>query len=95
MKYQYKPKGICARNFEFEILDNKIVDLKIVGGCDGNLQGVVKLVQGRDIEEVMSLLKGIDCNGKGTSCPDQLSKALEGYLAEHKQSLSEDGFSLG
>ena len=81
----YKTKGVCAQGIEFEIDDNKKVhNIKFTGGCSGNTQGVAALVEGMEVEEVIKRLKGIDCGGRGTSCPDQLAKALEQYLEENK-----------
>ncbi|HAX73946.1 MAG TPA: TIGR03905 family protein [Firmicutes bacterium] len=76
----YKTSGVCAREIEFEIIDNKIKSVNFIGGCPGNLVGISTLVQGMDVEDAINRLKGIDCRTKGTSCPDQFSKALEGYL---------------
>lgn len=78
--YTYKTKGVCSREIKFEVKDNKITELLFVGGCDGNLQGLSRLVEGLDISDAINKLKGIDCGGRGTSCPDQLSKALETYI---------------
>lgn len=80
MKYTYVPKGVCSRQIELEIEEGIVKNLTVVGGCDGNLQGIAKLVEGMKIEEVIKRLKGIDCRGKGTSCPDQIAKALESLL---------------
>ncbi len=77
MKYTYTPVGVCARQIEFEVEDGIVKNLKVVGGCDGNLQGIVKLVVGMKVEDVIKKLKGIDCKKRGTSCPDQIAKALE------------------
>lgn len=77
MKYTYKPKGVCSRIIELEVEEGIVKELLVIGGCNGNLQGISKLVKGMNIEEVIKRLKGIDCNGKGTSCPDQIAKALE------------------
>ena len=63
---------------------DKVKDVQFVMGCHGNTQGVAKLVEGMDIHEVIKRLKGIDCNGRGTSCPDQLAQALEQYLEQQK-----------
>ncbi|WP_026884476.1 TIGR03905 family TSCPD domain-containing protein [Clostridium akagii] len=76
--YTYKTKGVCSREINFDVVDNKITKLSFVGGCEGNLMGISKLVEGLEVEDAINRLKGIDCSGKGTSCPDQLSKALEG-----------------
>ena len=66
-------------------LDGDVIKhVEFVGGCAGNTQGVAKLVEGMDIHEVIKRLKGIDCNGRGTSCPDQLAQALEQYLEQQK-----------
>lgn len=79
--YTYIPKGVCSRQINLEIDNNgKIVDCKFIGGCAGNTQGVSTLVKGMDAEEAINKLKGIDCGGRGTSCPDQLATALEEAL---------------
>lgn len=78
MKKIYNTRGTCARQILLDINDDKTVDsVEFVGGCNGNLQGIAALVKGKKIDDVISSLKGIDCNFKGTSCPDQLAKALE------------------
>ena len=77
MVFSYTPRGVCSRRIEFEIEDNKIKNCRFMGGCHGNLQGICKLVQGMDVDEAISKLEGINCSGRGTSCPDQLAKALK------------------
>lgn len=78
MKKIYNTRGTCARQILLDINDDKTVNsVEFVGGCNGNLQGIAALVKGKKIDDVISSLKGIDCNFKGTSCPDQLAKALE------------------
>lgn len=77
--YEYKTKGVCAGKITFDIADNKLCGVKFMGGCSGNTQGVAKLVEGMEVEEVISRLKGIRCGFKNTSCPDQLATALEKY----------------
>lgn len=79
MEYKYKPEGVCSREIIIEIENNIIKNLKIVGGCPGNTVGISKLVQNRNVDEVIKLLKGIQCGDKETSCPDQIAKALENY----------------
>lgn len=74
----YSTKGTCSRQILFEVTDGKVHDVKFIGGCSGNLQGIAKLVNNKDIDEVISLLKGIKCRGN-TSCPDQLAQALIDY----------------
>lgn len=76
MTYEYTPKGVCSRKMIIEIEDNKVIDIQIIGGCNGNLQGISSLVKGMDVDEVIKRLEGINCGFKGTSCPDQLAKAL-------------------
>lgn len=79
---EYTTKGTCSRMIKFDVVDNKVTNVQFVNGCHGNTQGVAALVEGMDIHEVIKRLKGIDCNGRGTSCPDQLAKALEQYLEQ-------------
>lgn len=75
MKYIYNPKGVCSTKFEFEIENNIITSCKITNGCPGNTKAVATLILNRQIDEVISLLKGIPCRGN-TSCPDQIATAL-------------------
>ena len=77
----YKTHGTCSREIRFEIEDGKLASCEIAGGCPGNTVGVAKLAVGRPVEEVIRLCKGIPCGNKGTSCPDQLARALEASLA--------------
>ena len=81
---EYTTRGTCSRLIKFDVDGDKVKDVQFVMGCHGNTQGVAKLVEGMDIHEVIKRLKGIDCNGRGTSCPDQLSQALEQYLEQQK-----------
>ena len=76
-RIDYTPCGVCSRRIEIEIEDGVIREVHFTGGCNGNTQGVSILVQGMKTEEVIARLKGINCKGKGTSCPDQLARALE------------------
>ena len=76
----YKTHGTCSRQIQFNVTDDGIVEnVKFIGGCTGNLQGIASLVNGRHVNEVVSTLKGIKCRNN-TSCPDQLAKALEPYV---------------
>jgi len=78
MHYQYLTKGTCSRSISFDIDNRGVVSgISFVGGCNGNLQGICALAQGKKATELIATLKGINCNGKGTSCPDQLARALE------------------
>ena len=79
MKYTYNPEGVCSMQMIFDIEGDIIKNLKIVGGCTGNTVGVSRLVEGRKIDDVIKMLKGIECGVKGTSCPDQVAIALENY----------------
>ena len=83
MKITYRPRGVCSRLREIEVEDNKIVSVNVTGGCDGNLKGISRLVEGMDVDEVIRRMQGIRCGGKPTSCPDQLSIALSQYRQEH------------
>ena len=80
MEYRYYPTGVCSREMIFDIDDGIVKDLITIGGCNGNLKGISSLIKGMKIEDVISRLEGIDCNGRGTSCPDQISKALKKFL---------------
>ncbi|MGN1103701.1 MAG: TIGR03905 family TSCPD domain-containing protein [Candidatus Coproplasma sp.] len=81
---RYITSGTCSRQITFEVDDdNKIHSVKFLGGCAGNTQGVSRLAEGRDIDEVHDIVKGVLCRN-GTSCPDQLSKAIEKFKAENK-----------
>ena len=73
----YKTRGVCSRMIHIEIEDGIVTDARFLGGCHGNTQGVAALVKGMAAEEAIHRLEGIDCNGRGTSCPDQLAKALK------------------
>lgn len=77
MEYRFTPRGVCSREMTVEMEGNIIKSLKILGGCPGNTVGLTHMVQGRKIDEVIEKLKGIPCGMRGTSCPDQLAKALE------------------
>ena len=76
-QYEYKTKGTCSQRIFFEIEDGKVKNVQFVGGCNGNLKGIAALVEGMSAEEVISRVEGIRCGMKGTSCPDQLAKALK------------------
>ncbi len=78
----YKTKGTCSREIQFDVEDDLLKNVRFIGGCDGNLKGISMLVKGMKVPDVIEKLRGIDCGGRGTSCPDQLSKALEVALAE-------------
>ena len=77
MEYRYSPEGVCSREMIIEMDGDIIKSVKIVGGCPGNTVGVSTMVEGKNIDEVIKKLKGIPCGVKGTSCPDQLARALE------------------
>lgn len=78
----YYPIGTCSQAILTEIDGDTIVRVQFVGGCSGNTQGIAALVAGMKVEEAIARLEGIDCAGRGTSCPDQLAKALRKIAAE-------------
>ncbi|MBE5742661.1 MAG: TIGR03905 family TSCPD domain-containing protein [Clostridiales bacterium] len=81
----YITKGTCSRQILFNVTpDDKVTDVKFIGGCSGNLQGIAKLVNGKPVDEVISLLSGIKCRSN-TSCPDQLATALAEYKARKSE----------
>ena len=83
--YSYRTRGTCSQEILIEADGDIIRHVEFIGGCSGNTQGVARLVEGRTIDEVIGLLKGIHCGVKPTSCPDQLATALEQMAAERKQ----------
>ena len=80
MSYEYTTKGTCSRQILFDIEDGKVKNVQYIGGCNGNLKGIGKLVEGMDAHEVIARLEGTTCGMKNTSCPDQLAKALKQAL---------------
>ena len=76
-KYSYTPKGVCSRQFNFEIEDGIIKSFEAIGGCNGNLKGIGCLLKGRSVDEVIDTLTGVTCGNKPTSCPDQIACALK------------------
>ncbi len=77
MQITYRPRGTCSQLMEIETEGNIVTSLKVTGGCNGNLKGIASLVEGMEIEEVISRLEGIRCGSKSTSCPDQIAQALK------------------
>lgn len=80
---QYKTQGVCSREISFDVVDNKLTNVHFIGGCSGNTQGLGRLVEGMNIDEVIARTEGINCGFRPTSCPDQLAKALRQYKSEH------------
>lgn len=78
----YKTQGVCSREIHFEVKDNKVTQLQYLGGCNGNTQGIARLVEGMDVDEAIRRLEGIHCGPRPTSCPDQLAQALKRYKKE-------------
>ncbi|MCI5578522.1 MAG: TIGR03905 family TSCPD domain-containing protein [Oscillospiraceae bacterium] len=77
MTYEFTPKGVCSQKMIIEVEDGILKDLKVFGGCNGNLKGISSLVKGMKIDDIISRLDGIRCGMKNTSCPDQLAQALK------------------
>ena len=82
MHYTLYPKGVCSTQIDLDVTDGKIHNLSYTGGCNGNTQGVSRLIEGMDAKEAIKRLEGIRCGMRPTSCPDQLARALEAYKAE-------------
>ena len=87
MIYKYKTKGTCSRQIIVEMDEEIIKSIQFVGGCAGNSKGIALLVQGMKARDVITRLKNIDCAGRGTSCPDQLSKALDAIVNNKKNEI--------
>lgn len=84
-KIIYQPKGVCSRKIEIEVDGDIIRQVRFIGGCAGNTQGVARLLAGMTIEEAIARLEGIECGVKGTSCPDQLAQALISLVKKRRQ----------
>lgn len=83
MEYKFRPQGVCAKEMRVDVDEQGVVrELKVLGGCSGNLQGISALVKDQPAEEVVRRLRGIRCGFKDTSCPDQLARNLEAILAQ-------------
>lgn len=77
----YKTKDVCSSAISFDVVDNKVTNVKFQGGCAGNTQGVAALIEGMDVDDAIKRMEGIKCGFKPTSCPDQLANALKEYKA--------------
>ncbi len=78
--YTYDTRGTCSRCITFALEDGRLHDISFIGGCNGNLQAIGKLLEGTDAQKAVDILKGNDCAGRGTSCADQLATAVEAAL---------------
>lgn len=85
MHFTYKTKGTCSQQILFDVDDGKLHNIEFIGGCNGNLQGISRLVKGMKAADAIERMQGISCGGKPTSCPDQLSKALTEALKQAAQ----------
>lgn len=85
MTIDYKPQGVCSRLFRLELEGERIVEIQVMGGCEGNSKGVASLLRGMPAREAIERLRGIRCGGKETSCPDQLARALEQALEQEEE----------
>ena len=83
--FSYDTQGVCSTNISFDLVDRKLYNVKFLGGCMGNLQAVSKLAEGKEAKEIADILRGNDCRGKGTSCADQLAKAIDLALVANKK----------
>ena len=80
--HSYTPQGVCSRNITFDLDEGRIRNLRFAGGCNGNLKAIGRLVEGREAAGVADILRGNICNGRGTSCADQLSRAIDEALKQ-------------
>ena len=85
MTYTYTPRNVCSRLMKIELDGTENRNVEVLGGCNGNLQAICRLVKGKDARETIDLLEGIHCGPRPTSCPDQLSIALKAALAKQEQ----------
>lgn len=82
MRYEFRTSGVCSRRILIEVENDIITAVEFEGGCQGNLRGISSLIAGMNIDDVIARVEGIDCGGRGTSCPDQLSMALQQIKAQ-------------
>lgn len=80
MKFEYNPKGVCSMKISFDLEDGIVRNVKFLGGCNGNTQGLSRLAEGKKAEEIISALEGIKCGFRATSCPDQFALAIKNAL---------------
>ncbi len=85
MRYAFTPRGVCSARIEFDLDNGIIKNVEFTRGCNGNTQGVGALCEGMRADEVVKRLEGINCGGRGTSCPDQLAKAVKAAMEQEKQ----------
>lgn len=83
MQYNFTPKGVCSRGISFEIEGDVVKNIHFNGGCSGNTQGIASLAEGLTVDEIEAKLSGIKCGFKGTSCPDQLAKAVREAMEQN------------
>ena len=76
-RFTYKTKGTCSQMITFDVNDNVVTNVQFFGGCNGNLKGIAKLVEGMNIDDIITRVEGVKCGMKSTSCPDQLAQALK------------------
>lgn len=79
-KFTYMPEGVCSRQMDFELEGDIITNVRIVGGCAGNLLGISKMLVGKNVNEVIGTFSGVRCGAKPTSCPDQIATALSKHF---------------
>ena len=82
MTIEYTPRGVCSRFFNIQVEDGVIQSVQVIGGCDGNLQGISHLLKGMKVEDAIQRMEGIRCGSKPTSCPDQIARALRSALPQ-------------
>ena len=85
MQYEYKTRGVCASKILFDLDGDTVSNIRFIGGCSGNTQGLCRLVKGMQAQDAIDCMEGIRCGNKATSCPDQLAKALKIALAEEQK----------
>ena len=95
MKYDFSPKGVCARRLEFELDGNIVKNVRFMGGCNGNLKALAALTEGMTVDQVCERLKGITCGLKNTSCSDQLAQALAKAQEVEKKNAAERDSQAG
>ena len=84
MHYTFYPKGVCSRKIDLDIENGRVHNIHYLGGCNGNLQAISRVVEGMTVDQIEGYFRGISCNGRGTSCSDQLAQGVRQALESAK-----------
>ena len=95
MNHSYKTRGTCSSRIDFELDGDRVHNIRFTGGCNGNLKAVSKLCEGQTVDYIADTLGGNECGGKGTSCADQLARAVRQAYEEERQKTQYYKYLMG